>query len=123
MFYYMNLLNGYHAELSSQTVHDLVRYDPGVRLVEHDHYTAADPEDDEEVEDTPPPPPPAPTSPSLLRRWGWAQDRIIGTYYHQGMIARGKVVDPSLLYPSTYTVRTYPSLPFNTAAYLSYRIK
>jgi len=100
MFYDMNLLNGYHAELSEDTVHEMVRYDPGVRLVEHDHWTASDTEIEAEEVNEKPPTPPTPSG-GLQRRW--AQQRLINGYYYQGMITRGKVVDPSTL--SNYWVR------------------
>ncbi|KAF4622765.1 hypothetical protein G7Y89_g14260 [Cudoniella acicularis] len=35
-FYPIEVLNGYQAELDYHTIHELIRYDPGVRSVEHD---------------------------------------------------------------------------------------
>ncbi|KAF2804002.1 uncharacterized protein BDZ99DRAFT_157646 [Mytilinidion resinicola] len=34
-FHHLDSINGYTAQLNSNTVHDLIRNDPGVRLVEH----------------------------------------------------------------------------------------
>jgi len=34
-FHRLDTINGYFAKLDSHTVHDLIRFDPGVRIVEH----------------------------------------------------------------------------------------
>lgn len=37
-FFHLHVLNGYVAHLDQDTVHNLVRYDPGVKFVEHNRY-------------------------------------------------------------------------------------
>lgn len=38
MFYPLEVLGGYRARLDDYTVHNLVRFDPGVEHVEHSYY-------------------------------------------------------------------------------------
>lgn len=65
MFYPIHTLGGYRARLSSHTIHELVRFDPGVKVVEHDAYgePIIEYESGESHEST------RPASNALQRRW------------------------------------------------------
>jgi hypothetical protein len=43
MFYPMRALNSYHARIDNHTIHELVRYDPGVESVCQDYYDDGEP--------------------------------------------------------------------------------
>lgn len=88
LFYPMAALNSYHARLDPSTVHELIRYDPGVVSVLHDYYDDGEPlaisgeEFEEIVEEASKGP-----KPSLPRRW--SPKRISGAYWYNVMISAG----------------------------------
>lgn len=100
MFWPIDTLNGYRARLDDYTLHELVRYDPGVESVEHDSY--GEPILEHEQGQTVPIPDAQPTK--LSRRW--AQTVHTGYHWWSVMISAGKKLDAPLPPKGDY-VRTF----------------
>lgn len=100
MFWPIETLNGYRARLDDYTLHELVRYDPGVESVEHDSY--GEPILEHEQGETVPLPDSQP--PKLSRRW--AQTVHTGYHWWSVMISAGKKLDAPLPPKGDY-VRTF----------------
>jgi hypothetical protein len=83
MFYPIDTLGGYRARLDSHTIHELVRFDPGVKLVEHDSYGKGvyGLDAGESFKYTPP-------APEISKRW--AKNVHIGSGWWNVMISAGK---------------------------------
>lgn len=100
MFWPIDTLNGYRARLDDYTLHELVRYDPGVESVEHDSY--GEPILEHERGETVQLPDSQPSK--LPRRW--AQTVHTGYHWWSVMISAGKKLDAPLPPKGDY-VRTF----------------
>jgi hypothetical protein len=78
-------INGYRARLNEHTVHNLVRYDPGVKLVEHDSFIEpiVASETGEAVKEMPP------SKLGLFKRWAKTTKPHF-LFYHPVMISAGE---------------------------------
>jgi len=85
MFFPMNLINAYRCRLQSSIIHSLVRRDPGVKHVEHDHYIDWHrPQISDKLLNIEDPP----ANKSLSGRW--EKVHISNAYWFQGQISAGK---------------------------------
>jgi len=77
LFKNLPIIGGYHARLDAYTVHDLIRYDPGVSLVYHDHII--------------------PAGTGIVNSTGtsrrWAKEELLGSQYGSAMISRDQKVN------------------------------
>ena len=87
MFWPIDILGGYRARLNLHSVHELIRHDPGVKLVEHDSYgePIIEHESGESFERTPP------TPVRKAKRWTKTSHR--GYHWWSVQICAGKKLD------------------------------
>lgn len=103
MFYRLDALNAYQAQLDGYTVHELVRLDPGVKFVDHDSYMAEFDHGETHEDLTPEEMNLNPTpAKGAIRRW--TKQKIMFVFWWDAVISAGKKITNIISWPSTVSI-------------------